>query len=399
MDDQSFAVKAHDVHLDAEYSEWISGIKRRYRAAQIKAAVKINVEQLLLNWQLGRDLVIRRAEEKWGKGIVEQVSLDLRAAFPGEKGFGVSNLWYMKKWYLFYAGEENCPKLQQLVGEMNPERLLQADTFPAAEKLQQVVGDAEFPVVFGFVPWGHHIAIITKCKSTDEALFYVRRTIEHNWSRRALEDNIDADLYHLTGNAETNFSTRLPAPQGKLAQELLKANYDFGFLSLSEGYDEKELEDAIEEKITRFLLQLGEGWAFVGRQKEIVVAGTTRRIDLLFYHIYLRCYVVIELKVKPFEPEFAGKLNFYVNAVDRFISREGDNPTIGLLICKNMKRTEVQLAFQGITTPMGVATYHNVRIKEIQKHLPTAEQFQQCIEQAEEDFAKSRNTESRGNNA
>ena len=171
-----------------------------------------------------------------------------------------------------------------------------------------------------------------------------------------------------------------------MAQELLKDNYDLGFIALPEKYDEEALEDAIEQRMTRFLLELGSGWAFVGRQKEIIIAGKTRKIDLLFYHIYLRCYVVLELKVKPFDPEFAGKLNFYVNAVNEFIRRESDNPTIGLLICKDMDRTEVQLAFQGITTPMGVATYDNIKIKEIEEYLPTAEQIQQQIEIAEEEY-------------
>ena len=186
--------------------------------------------------------------------------------------------------------------------------------------------------------------------------------------------------------AITNFAENLPVIQGDLAQEILKSNYDLGFVSLPEKYDEEALEDVLEQRMTRFLLELGEGWAFVGRQKEIIIAGKTRKIDLLFYHIYLRCYVVLELKVKPFDPEFAGKLNFYVNAVNEFVKRGSDNPTIGLLICKDMDRTEVQLAFQGITTPMGVATYDNVKIKEIQEHLPTAEQIQQQIAFAEEEY-------------
>jgi len=167
---------------------------------------------------------------------------------------------------------------------------------------------------------------------------------------------------------------------------LLKENYDLGFISLPKEYDEDALEDAIEKRMTRFLLELGEGWAFIGRQKELIISGKIRKIDLLFYHIYLRCYVVLELKVKPFDPEFAGKLNFYVNAVNEFIRKDSDNPTIGLLICKDMDRTEVQLAFQGITTPMGVATYDNVRIKEIAEYLPTTEQIQQQIDIAEEEY-------------
>ena len=384
------AVRLHDIKLDKEYAQWIYDVKQRFRNAQIKAAVKVNSEQLLFNWQLGRDLVVRKAEEKWGNGIVEQVSLDLQAAFPKAKGFSARNLWNMKKWYSFYSSYEDFGtvvnvlskqmdisslKLQQVAAEIQ-------EAVPD-EKLQQAVAEIPFPALFGFIPWGHHIEIITKCKDLNEALFYVKRTIEEGWSRNALDNCLRADMYH---TAVTNFSEKLPTTQGELAQEILKSNYDLGFISLPPKYDENALEDVLEQRMTRFLLELGEGWAFVGRQKEIIISGKTRKIDLLFYHIYLRCYVVLELKVKPFDPEYAGKLNFYVNAVNEFIRKDSDNPTIGLLICKDMDRTEVQLAFQGITTPMGVATYDNVKIKEIQEYLPTAEQIQQQIKIAEEEY-------------
>ena len=387
------AVRTHDIKLDKEYTQWIYDIKQRFRNAQIKATIKVNSEQLLFNWQLGRDLVVRKAEEKWGNGIVEQVSLDLQAAFPEAKGFSARNLWNMKKWYSFYTSYEDFGdtvnalsnqmdisslKLQQVAAEIQ-------EVVPD-EKLQQVVAEIPFPALFGFIPWGHHIEIITKCKDLHEALFYVKRTIEEGWSRNALDNCIRADMYHAVGTAVTNFSEKLPTTQGELAQEILKSNYDLGFISLPPKYDENALEDVLEQRMTRFLLELGEGWAFVGRQKEIIISGKTRKIDLLFYHIYLRCYVVLELKVKPFDPEYAGKLNFYVNAVNEFIRKDSDNPTIGLLICKDMDRTEVQLAFQGITTPMGVATYDNVKIKEIQEYLPTAEQIQQQIKIAEEEY-------------
>ena len=386
-------VSTQDVKVDSEYVQWIHEIKQRFRNSQIKAAVKVNSEQLLFNWQLGRDLVVRKAEEKWGTGIVNQVSLDLQAEFPEVKGFSARNLWNMKKWYLFYAENDGISdilqtfnslidteseKLQQIAAEMHEK--------PLGQKLQQVVAEIPFPAGFSFVPWGHHCLIITKCKDVDEALYYLRQTIESGLSRNALDDCIRADQYHTSGAAVTNFVEKLPAIQGELAKEILKSNYDLGFVSLPDGYDEDALEDVLEQRMTRFLLELGEGWAFVGRQKEILIAGKTRKIDLLFYHIYLRCYVVLELKVKPFDPEFTGKLNFYVNAVNEFVKRDSDNPTIGLLICRSMDRTEVQLSFQGITTPMGVATYNNVKIKEIQNHLPTAEQIQEQIALAEEEF-------------
>lgn len=376
-DEKPRMVSSHDIMLDKEYVQWIHEVKQRFRNAQIKAAVKVNSEQMLFNWQLGRDLVVRKAEEKWGSGIVEQVSLDLQNEFPNVKGFSARNLWNMKKWYSFYTSFED-------LGEAVLALETQVDT--NSLKLQQVAAEFPFPAIFGFVPWGHYLEIITKCKDLSEAVFYIRKTIEEGLSRNALDNCIRANLYHTSGAAITNFADKLPVPQGKLAQELLKGNYDLGFIDLPKEYDEEALEDTIERRMTRFLLELGESWAFVGRQKEIIVSGKTRKIDLLFYHIYLRCYVVLELKVKPFDPEFAGKLNFYVNAVNEFIKREGDNPTIGLLICKDMDRTEVQLAFQDITTPMGVATYDNVRIKEIQEYLPTAEQIQQQIEIAEEEY-------------
>ena len=387
------AVRLHDTKLDKEYVQWIYDIKQRFRNAQIKAAVKVNSEQLLFNWQLGRDLVVRKAEEKWGNGIVEQVSLDLQAAFPEAKGFSARNLWNMKKWYSFYTSYEDFGNaVNALSGQMDISSLklqqvaAEIQETASEEKLQQVVAEIPFPAIFGFIPWGHHIEIITKCKDLHEALFYVKRTIEEGWSRNALDNCIRADMYHAVGTAVTNFSEKLPTTQGELAQEILKSNYDLGFVGLPPKYDENALEDVLEQRMTRFLLELGEGWAFVGRQKEIIISGKTRKIDLLFYHIYLRCYVVLELKVRPFDPEYAGKLNFYVNAVNEFIRKDSDNQTIGLLICKDMERTEVQLAFQGITTPMGVATYDNVKIQEIQEYLPTAEQIQQQIEIAEEEY-------------
>ncbi|SFG47146.1 PDDEXK nuclease domain-containing protein [Enterocloster clostridioformis] len=388
-------VRSHDVHLDSDYVQWVHDIKERFRNTQIKAAIKVNSEQLLFNWQLGRDLAVRKVEEKWGNGIVEQLSLDLRNEFPDIKGFSTTNLWYMKKWYTFYAGD-NAEKLQRLVGEMETQisviqpRMEQIGKNVVEEKLQQVIGEFLFPAIFAYVPWGHHIDIITKCDSIEEALFYIYRTIEEGWSRSTLQNCIKSGLYGRTGTAITNFSERLPTIQGKLAQEITKDTYDLGFITLPPDYDEIALEDALEQNITRFLLELGTGFAFIGRQKEIVVSGKARKIDMLFYHIRLKCYVVVELKAVSFEPEFAGKLNFYVNAVNELIRTPDENPTIGLLICKDKDQTEVQWAFQGIQTPMGVASYDNIKLEEIKKQLPTEEQIQQRIELAEEEFNLSR---------
>lgn len=283
----------------------------------------------------------------------------------------------MKKWYLFYSSSDIFSEMAHTI-----ENSIDLNSL----KLQQVGAEIEFPAIFGFVPWRHHVEIVTKCKTIEEALFYVRKTIEESWSRSTLVGCIKANLYQSSGNALTNFAEKLPAIQGKLAQEIVKDTYDFNFILLSIGYNEEELEDALEQNITRFLLELGSGFAFIGRQKEIIVAGKTRKIDMLFYHIKLRCYVVVELKAVSFEPEFAGKLNFYVNAVNELMKSGSDNPTIGLLICKDKDQTEVQWAFQGIETPMGVATYDNIRLQEIKSQLPSEEAIQKRLEQAEEEY-------------
>ena len=375
-------VSSHDIHIDTDYADWIAEVKHRYRSAQVKAAVRVNVEKLLFNWQLGRDLVQKKAEERWGAGVVEQISLDLKKEFPKDDGFSTRNLWYMKRWYSFYIEQASLPILQQVVAELQSsknqhlKKLQQPVAEIAGEKLYQV--GEEFPTPFAFVPWGHHVEIITKCKSVEEAIFYIGQTIEKGLSRSALINCIKANLFEHQGKIINNFSEHLPALQSKLVQEVLKENYDFGFATVGhEIYDEAELEDALSRNITDLLLELGTGFAFIGRQKEIIVGGRTRRIDLLFYHIRLRCYVACELKAKPFEPEYAGKLNYYVNAVDELLKADDDNPTIGLLICSDMNSTDVQWSFRGISTPMGVATYNNIRIKDA---LPSQEQLKERME-------------------
>lgn len=270
-------VQSRNVLLDTEYISWVQDIKDRYRSASVKAAVKVNSEQLLFNWQLGRDLVIRKAEERWGSGIVEQLSLDLQEAFPGIKGFSARNIWYMKQWYLFYTsaaeGHEDINTLLE-TEEVSAAKLHQVGAeIPITEKLHQVGAEISLPAMFVYVPWRHHVEIITKCKTIEEAAFYLKKTIKEGLSRNALDNCIRADMFHTAGGAVTNFAEQLPSPQGKLAQELLRENYDLSFISLPAEYDEEALEDALERRMTRFLLELGEGWAFVGRQKEIIYFG------------------------------------------------------------------------------------------------------------------------------
>ena len=400
MEKKPYITHTHDVHLDSEYAQWLTELIGRYRHAQIKAAIKVNSEKLLWNWQTGRDLVRRKAEEKWGSGIVEQLSLDLQAAFPNETGFGSRNLWYMKKWYLFYS-----KKLQQLVEELGKyasDKFLhqygaemQGAKGKEIIKLHQVDGeyvgeneDSRFPKLFAYVPWKHHVEIITKCVSVEEALFYLRLTVKDSLSKRGLLNCMSANLYEEQGGALTNYKEKLPLPQAKLAQEITRGNYNFSFVHVPKEYSERDLEDALCNQMTRFLLELGNGFAFIGRQKELVVSGVSRRIDLLFYHIRLRSYVVLEIKVRSFDPSFAGQINFYVNAVDEILKTPDDNPTIGLLICSDMRDTDVQLSFKGITTPLGVATYNNVQLEEIRRQLPTYDQLVERVRLLEQEISQ-----------
>ena len=263
-------VKSHDVRLDAEYAEWIAEVKHRYLSAQVKAAVKVNGEKLMFNWQLGRDLVQKKAEERWGAGVVEQVSLDMQREFPNSTNFSVRNLWYMKQWYLFYT--ENMEKLKQLVSEMLPpaeyeDKLQQIDD-KEAEKLKQPV--SEFPLPFACVPWGHHVRIVQHSQSIEEALFYVGYTIKEGISRDILSRVMKDDIYNKRGNVPNNFPQHLTPQLAELARQVVKENYDFGFATVEhETYDESELENALHENITALLLEMGNGFAFLGKQKEI----------------------------------------------------------------------------------------------------------------------------------
>lgn len=330
---------------DKEYVEWLSDVKARFHQSQIKASIHVNTDMLQFYWSIGRDLMALRAEERWGAGIVKQFALDMRQAFPNETGFSDTNVKYMKRWYSFYF--ERVTKSQQV-----------ADQIEMAEKGQQVADQLEMPEVFGKVPWFHHVQIFSHCDSLDEALFYINKVVEEGWSRSWLEDRIAAKLFLSQGSAITNFSQALPLPQSQLAKEILKDPYHFDFLSMKEKYDEHDLEEALVSNVTQFLLELGRGFSYVGRQIELQMpGGQTFFPDLVFYHIPQHRYVIIELKAVKYIPEFAGKLNFYVTAADKLLRGDGDNPSVGLIICKSTDKTIVEWSLQDIQKPLGVATY------------------------------------------
>jgi predicted nuclease of restriction endonuclease-like (RecB) superfamily len=335
--------------LDKEYISFLQEIKSKIKTAQIKAAVKVNEELLRLYWDIAKMSVEKQKEAKWGDGIIEKISSDLKKEFPNMKGFSVTNIKYMRKWYLFWL------KSPQVVDEIFK------------------------------IPWGHNREIITKCKNIEEALFYVKKIIENGYSRAVLVHQIESNLYSRSKKAINNFDKHLPQIQSDLAKEQLKDLYCFDFLTLSEEYNEKELENALIDNLIKFLLELGSGFAFVGRQYRLEVGGEEFFIDLLFYHIKLKSYVVIELKTTKFKPEYAGKLNFYITAVDNILKDKNDNPTIGILICKSKNDTVVEYALRNIETPMSVSEYKLSKElpNELKNALPSIEEIENELEKIE----------------
>ncbi|NOX17668.1 MAG: DUF1016 domain-containing protein [Chlorobi bacterium] len=339
-----------------EYRKWIAELKTKFRQAQIKAAIKVNTTLLEFYWELGRDIVEKQKKAKWGSGFLKQISQDLMSEFPDVKGFSLRNLKYIRQWYSFYSTEN------VVIGQQAAAQLFQ-------------------------IPWWHNVVIISKCNSVKEALFYINKTIENGWSRSVLTHQIESKLYERQGKAITNFAVTLPKPQSDLAGQLIKDPYNFDFLTLTEEYNERDLERALLDHITKFLLELGSGFAFVGKQKALQVGERDFFIDLLFYHTMMHCYVAVELKTVDFEPEFAGKLNFYIKAVDEQMKTENDKPTIGILICKSKDKTVVEYALSDIYKPMGVSEYQLIQTlpEELKANLPSIEQIEAEFEKVEND--------------
>lgn len=337
---------------DKTYSTWLKELKQKVRLVQIKAAVKVNSELLRFYWELGLDIVDKQKNTKWGDGFLNQLSQDLSSTFPDMKGFSKRNLELIRKWYRFWS-----------------------DSTLIAKQLATQTESVHIIPIFQ-IPWWHNIVIITKIQNSDKALFYVNKTIQNNWSRSVLTHHIESDLFKREGKAVTNFEATLPAPQSDLAREILKDPYNFDFLTLTEKHNEKELENALVNHVTKFLLELGAGFSYIGRQYNLEINGDEFFIDLLFYHVKLHCYVVVELKSVKFKPEFAGKLNFYISTVDGILKSERDNPTVGILICKSKNNTVVEYALKDVHKPIGVSEYI------ITKNLP--DEFKSSLPSIEE---------------
>jgi len=356
-----------------DYKIWLTEVKNKIRSVQMKAAIVVNSAVIHFYWELGK--MIAEKENVWGAKLIEQVAKDLKDEFPEMKGLSNSNLKYCKRFYEFYSNsilqhpivaisQQAVDQLQNSINTTNP-------------LVQQLVAQ---------IPWGHNILIFTKAKDTQEAQFYIQQTMENSWSRDALALQIKTDLYTRTGKAITNFKHTLPKPFSDLAQQTLKDPYVFDFMTLAANAKERDIEKQLVNHITRFLLELGKGFAFVGQQYHLEIAENDYYLDLLFYHIHLKCYVVIELKNTKFIPEYAGKLNFYLSAVDTLVKQQDDNATIGILLCRDKNNIEAEFALRDISKPMGVSEFQITENlpENLKSSLPTIEEIENEFKKLEE---------------
>ena len=327
--------------FDTEYKNWLIDLKIKIRSVQTKAVINVNSLLIQFYWELGKMIAEKQAQTVWGDNLITQLSKDLKAEFPQMKGLSRSNLFYAKQFYLFYE----------------------------LEFVQQPVGQ---------IPWGHNILIFSKSKDMNEAKFYLQETIENNWSREVLALQIKTNLYDRQGKAITNFKQTLSSPMSDLAEQTLKDPYIFDFLTLAGPYKEKDLENQLVTHITKFLLELGKGFAFIGQQYHLEIGENDYYIDLLFYHIKLKCYVVVELKNTKFIPEYAGKINFYLSAVDTLLKQEDDKPSIGILLCRDKNNIEAEFALRDINKPIGVSEFNFTEIlpDNLKSSLPTIEEIE-----------------------
>ena len=356
---------------NSDFKKWVLQLKKDIRSAQFKAAIKVNTELLRLYWRMGADICEKQKSATWGDGWLKELSRELMAEFPNMKGFSYRNLKYIRQWYEFY-------NQQLIIGQ-------QAVAQFRNEDRQQPVATISEDIFFS-VPWGHHLYIISQCKDVDRAVFYLKKTVENGWSRAVLLNYLDTNLYERQGKAVNNFNRLLANPQSELAAQTLKDPYNFDFLTHDGEYRERELEQGLTQNVTRFLLELGTGFAFVGSQVPLQVGEDTVYPDLLFYHLELRCYVVVELKVTKFKAEHLGQLGMYVSAVNHIKKKQTDNPTIGLLICKTKNNVMAQYALEATNQPIGISEYQLSKLmsEDIKSQLPTIEDIEATLSDIKE---------------
>lgn len=346
-----------DIQNIKEYQDWLKTIKHKVKVARVKAALSANKELIHFYFELGKMISEQQTKATWGDKLLALLSKDLSDEFPDMKGFSTTNLKYCRQFYQFYQSEISQRSVDQLL------------VFDFGQHLVDQL------------PWGHNILIFTKSRTTTEAIFYQQQTLQNNWSRDVLALQIKANLYERSGKIISNFRHTLPEPSADLAQQSLKDPYIFDFVALAEQYNERDIENQLEHHISKFLLELGKGFAYIGRQYLIQVGEKEYYIDLLFYHLVLKAYVVIELKNTSFIPEYAGKLNFYLSAVDSLLKREDDKPTMGILLCRDKNNIEAEFALRDINKPMGISEFKITKIlpEELKSSLPTIEEIEQTL--------------------
>jgi len=359
--------------LPESYPKLLCDVRQRIAQSRVRAALSVNRELIRLYWEIGRLIVQRQEREGWGTYVIGRLAADLRVEFPDLSGFSRTSLFRMRAFYLGYT--KRVRDVSQATGQ-SPGGIV-------SQLARQLDGES-LPEYVAEIPWFHNVVLIEKLKDPIERLWYAQKTTEHGWSRAVLVHQIESDLYGRQGRAITNFEQTLPSPQSDLAQQLLKDPYAFDFLGLTDETRERELEESLIDHIQRFLLELGKGFAFVGRQHHMEVGGEDFYLDLLFYHLHLRCFIVIDLKVEPFKPEFAGKMSFYLSAVDDLLRHADDNPTIGLILCKDRNRVVVEYTLRDSTRPLGVATY-SLLPDELKAGLPSPEEFEAELQSLEGD--------------
>jgi predicted nuclease of restriction endonuclease-like (RecB) superfamily len=344
--------------LPTGYADLLTDLKTRVRAAQLRAAVSVNRELILLYWDIGKIIVESQKTKGYGKQVVERLAGDLQKEFPGMAGFSPQNVWFMRSFYLAWSAAP--PKLSQAVRESKTAILSQ----PVRESAPPTL-----PAPISELPWGHNRLLLTKLETPATRLWYAHKVVEHGWSRAVLTHHIETQLHKREGKAVTNFQRTLPPAQSDLAEQTLKDPYNFDFLTLHSDAKERDLELGLLDHVQKFLLELGVGFAFVDRQFHLEISGQDYYLDLLFYHLRLRCYVVIDLKMKAFEPEFAGKMNFYLSAVDDQLRHADDKPSIGLLLCKERDHLTVEYALRDLKKPIGVAQWQTKLVESLPKNL------------------------------
>ncbi len=365
--------------LDTEYKEWLFELKSKIRSSQIKAAVAVNSALINFYWELGKMIAEKQETAVWGNKLIEQLSLDLKEEFPTMTGFSSRNLKYCRSFYNFYKDsivQQAVAKLKNTNNPFGQQAVAQLQNIPIV-KSQQLVDQLNAELLTQ-IPWGHHIYIFTKSENVVQAQFYIQQTIENAWSRDTLALQIKSKLFARQGKSVTNFKNTLPEPLSDLAQQTLKDPYIFDFVTMSPKMKERDLEKQLVAQISKFLLELGKGFAFVGQQYALEIADKEYFLDLLFYHIKLKCYVVVELKNTAFMPEYTGKMNFYLSAVDTLLKQDDDRPTIGILLCRDKNNIEAEFALRDINKPIGISEFSFTEIlpEELKSSLPTIEEIE-----------------------